>query len=173
MIPSRNKIGDLADEQVQSKLEAMRDELRREIRKELRIKEGAEKMRKASKKGHDKRAVDAVKESDEKLVHLQLKLQDVNAHLLRASEQQQQQPMPSTPVSSNFDANANGLSSRKCFDLIYGEIVYTTVFVSDKTYVYIHQCLWYAGLFLMYGFVSNIPSCKMYSVQFASFAQNM
>jgi serine/threonine protein kinase len=77
---------DLADSNIQSRLEEIREHLKREIRKELKIKEGAENLRKATT---DKKSLEnvtrMVKHANSKLEELHQELQELNAHLLVAN----------------------------------------------------------------------------------------
>ncbi|KAJ8300135.1 hypothetical protein KUTeg_021654 [Tegillarca granosa] len=73
----------LSDNDVQLKLEEIREHLKKEIRKEMKIKEGAEKLKEATS---DKKSISdvqsIVKKTNNKLKELQQELQEINAYLL-------------------------------------------------------------------------------------------
>ena len=77
---------DLSDINLQRRLEEVKEGIKREIRKELKIKEGAENLKKATT---DKKALDnvnkMVKHANSKLEELHQELQELDAHLLVAT----------------------------------------------------------------------------------------
>ncbi len=84
---------DLSDANLQRRLEEVREGLKREIRKELKIKEGAENLRKVTT---DKKSLDnvnkMVKQANSKLEELHQELQELNAHLLVATNSNNKLP---------------------------------------------------------------------------------
>ena len=74
---------DVSDADRQQRLEEVREQLRREIRREMKIKEGAEKMREATK---DKKSLNSiVKQANNKLQDLQQELHEVSSYMLLAN----------------------------------------------------------------------------------------
>ncbi|XP_062621740.1 serine/threonine-protein kinase N2-like [Saccostrea cucullata] len=90
MVNSYTEIGkrfgfdpNLSENDLQQRLDEMREHLKKEIRKEMKIKEGAEKLREVTT---DKKSMSdvqsIVKKSNNKLKELQNDLQEINAYLL-------------------------------------------------------------------------------------------
>lgn len=95
---------DIADNNLQQKLEEVKKQVKEEIRKELKIKEGAENLKKVTT---DKKCLSnvntMVKQSNNKLQELQQDLQELNAHILVTHHgHRRTRPMESTDsVGSN------------------------------------------------------------------------
>ncbi|XP_023647640.1 serine/threonine-protein kinase N1 isoform X1 [Paramormyrops kingsleyae] len=74
---------DLSDSSVQQRLDEQRERIRREIRKELKIKEGAEKLRRATTDKRRAVQVDSqLRTSNKRLDTLHTQLQELDAHIV-------------------------------------------------------------------------------------------
>lgn len=87
----------LTEEEMQFKLEELRENLKKEIRKEMKIKEGAEKLKEATT---DKKSLSdvntIVKKANSKLKELQSELQEINSNLLVSNSHTHMESMSDT-----------------------------------------------------------------------------
>ncbi|KAL2086027.1 hypothetical protein ACEWY4_017086 [Coilia grayii] len=89
---------DPSDPEVQQRLEGERERIRREIRRELKIKEAAERLRRATTDRKQQQQVDSqVRSSNRKLSELHEQLQELDAYIVAKGNDDSREDVPQSP----------------------------------------------------------------------------
>ncbi|XP_063063234.1 serine/threonine-protein kinase N1-like [Engraulis encrasicolus] len=89
---------DPSDPEVQQQLEGERERIRREIRRELKIKEAADRLRRATTDRKQHQQVDSqVRSSNRKLSELHEQLQELDAYIVAKGNDESKEDIPQSP----------------------------------------------------------------------------